>query len=468
MNTTPTPFELNLPFQIGATIAGKYRIDRSLGAGGMGYVFAGMHVALGQKVAIKVLKPTVQTAEYVTRFEREARAAARLRSEHIVRVLDVGHLDGGLPYMVMEYLRGQDLAQMLRERGPIPVGEALDYMLQACEALAEAHRAGIIHRDLKPANLFVTQATDGSPLVKVLDFGISKFMQGPSDAKPQELTESQTVIGSPHYMSPEQLKSARDVDGRTDIWALGSVLYKLLTGALPFEAESQAELCVEILISEPQPMRKLRPELSEAVEAIVLKCLEKKPADRWQSMGELAAALVPHAPPRSQSAAERISRMVSMPEIMPSDRPPPSDPEIGIPIDAGTVMTASTSVKEPTFLPLPVAPRPKKWMIGGGLAGLLVIGVLAVALAGSAPKEATVTPSATTSAAAAPPPAASSALPAEPAAPQVTSTADPAPSVTASAAPRPTAVATHGPKPRPTATANAKPPGGTLDFGGRK
>ena len=158
-----------LPFSVGSMIAGQYRVDRVLGAGGMGVVLAGRHVALDQRVAIKVLKPSaIDNPEFVARFDREARASARLRSEHVARVLDVGRSESGLPYMVMEYLSGKDLSAVVRERGPLPVMDAADYVMQACEGLAEAHRAGIVHRDLKPANLFLTKATDGSPLVKVL------------------------------------------------------------------------------------------------------------------------------------------------------------------------------------------------------------------------------------------------------------------------------------------------------------
>jgi serine/threonine protein kinase len=315
-----------LPFRVGSTIAGKYRIDRVLGAGGMGIILAGHHVALDQRVAIKVLKPSaLDNAEFVARFSREARAAARLRSEHVARVLDVGQSETGLPYMVMEYLSGKDLSRVVRERGPLPIVDATEYVIQACEGLAEAHRAGIVHRDLKPANLFLTQATDGTPLVKVLDFGISKLSNRPEDTGPSEsLTQTQSMIGSPHYMSPEQLKSAKDVDARTDIWSLGGVLFKLLTSEPAFDGASTPELCVAILVGEPRDLRALRPDLPEALVQVVMKCLLKDPALRYPSVSELAHALAAFAPPHAATSVDRIARVGALahPGQSPSDPPP--------------------------------------------------------------------------------------------------------------------------------------------------
>src|SRR3954470_13666053 len=212
------------PVQEGEILAGKYRVERVLGVGGMGVVVAATHLQLDERVAIKFLVPdALSSDEAVARFAREARAAVKIKSEHVARVIDVGTLDNGAPYMVMEYLEGGDLSRVLQAQGPLPVEDAVEYVLQACEAIAHAHVLGIVHRDLKPANLFLTKRNDGSQSVKVLDFGISKVLSGNSGASSSDaaMTRTRAVMGSPLYMSPEQMTSTRDVDGRTDIWALG-------------------------------------------------------------------------------------------------------------------------------------------------------------------------------------------------------------------------------------------------------
>src|SRR5688572_12056721 len=228
------------PVRVGQILAGKYRVENVLGIGGMGVVVAAQHVQLGQRVALKFLNDEVcARPEAVDRFMREARAAVQIQSEHVARVTDVGQLENGSPYIVMEYLEGTDLAAVLRSRGPLPVEEAVDYVLQAAEAIAVAHRLRIVHRDLKPANLFLTQRPDESSLVKVLDFGISKALDGSMGALSGLTTNSAVnVIGSPLYMSPEQFKSAKDVDTRSDIWSLGVIIHELVTGAYPFYAET--------------------------------------------------------------------------------------------------------------------------------------------------------------------------------------------------------------------------------------
>src|SRR5262245_30625239 len=220
------------PVQAGEIIARKYRIERVLGAGGMGVVVVARHIHLDGLVAIKLLRAEVGKDEKVVeRFMREARMAAKIKSEHVARVSDVDILDSGEPYIVMEYLRGRDLASFAAASGPLDVEEAVDYVLQACDAIAEAHARGIVHRDLKPANLFLSQRPNGSLCVKVLDFGISKLSE--QARVQQDVTSTSTVLGSPMYMSPEQMRSSREVDGRTDIWSLGVTLYQLVTGELP-------------------------------------------------------------------------------------------------------------------------------------------------------------------------------------------------------------------------------------------
>jgi serine/threonine-protein kinase len=291
----------------GETIDGKYEVEAVVGTGGMGVVLAARHVALGQRVAVKFLLPDVakRQPEAVERFLREARAVTQLKSEHVARVMDVATAEGGAAYLVMEYLEGRDLRRVLEEQGRLPVEAVVDYVLQAAEALAEAHARGIVHRDLKPANLFLTRGIDGSPLVKVLDFGISK-----APAKGERgITRTDAVMGSPGYMSPEQIRSAKNVDQRSDVWGLGIVLYELVSGQPPFDGDNIATLSAQIVVETPKPVESLRPEVPKALADAVAKCLEKEPTKRFASMSELAAALAPFASPAGALVAERIRRM---------------------------------------------------------------------------------------------------------------------------------------------------------------
>src|SRR5450432_2925928 len=293
----------------GELLAGKYRIERVLGQGGMGVVVAAHHIVLDEAVAIKFLLPeALRSEEAVARFEREARAAVKIKSEHVARVTDVGRLESGAPYMVMELLRGLDLGDLLQQKGPLPLEDVADYILQAGEAIAEAHGLGIVHRDLKPPNLFLTTRADGSSCIKVLDFGISKLTSASASGN-QGMTSTTAVMGSPLYMSPEQLMSARDVDMRTDIWALGVICFELLTGKLPFEAETLPQLCVAINTAPPLSLRKYRPDLPVELEQLLLRCLEKDRGKRIATVAELASELVKFAPPRSRLSAERIERL---------------------------------------------------------------------------------------------------------------------------------------------------------------
>jgi len=291
----------------GAVLSGKYAVQRLIGKGGMAAVVAARQVALGGDVAIKILHPRLANDEEGSeRFFREARATARIRSEHVVRVLDVGTTEGGLPYIVMELLHGRDLGQLL-DSGALSVHHAVDFVLQASEALAEAHALGIVHRDLKPSNLWLSQRPDGTPFVKVLDFGISKLSaEVENDPK---LTETQSVFGSPMYMSPEQIRSAKRVDPRTDVWALGVVLYELLAGRLPFEADTAASALASITADDPAPLHPLRPEVPPELEQAIYHCLVKDVTKRCQSLAELARLLVPFASPLGRLSAERISRI---------------------------------------------------------------------------------------------------------------------------------------------------------------
>jgi eukaryotic-like serine/threonine-protein kinase len=268
---------------IGDTVAGRYCVDGFLGAGGMGQVIEAHHLALGHPVALKVLRADGPFAR--ERFLREARACARLVHRHLTRVFDFGTLPDGRPYLVMERLQGEDLSHWIA-RGPVSSERASHWLIQACAGLSAAHAAGIVHRDIKPANLFLTQDDNGQDLIKLLDFGIAKI-QEPGQISPA-LTQTQTIMGSPCYMSPEQLRSSRSADERSDVWSLGVVLYELLTGRRPFAASSGPALVAAIAADTPDT---LPSSIGQQLEAIVLRCLEKSPAARFGSVDELALAL---------------------------------------------------------------------------------------------------------------------------------------------------------------------------------
>jgi len=304
------PRSIDAGVGIGEIFLEKYRVDAILGHGGMGVVALCTHLALNERVAIKMLRRDVlDDADAVERFMREAQAASKLKSEYVARVTDVGRSVTNVPYMVMEYLEGHDLGELLAERGSIGLPWAIELTLQVCEALAEAHSIGIVHRDIKPTNLFVTWRPDGSALIKVLDFGISKALASGA----LELTQTQSLLGTPAYMSPEQMRSARQVDARTDIWSLGTVLYELLEGRRPFEAESFSEMCVKVAIDAPGEMTKT----PAALQQVLLRCLEKLPEQRYASMAELGAELVSfaHDPHQAQVLVERMARTLRRSQI---------------------------------------------------------------------------------------------------------------------------------------------------------
>jgi serine/threonine-protein kinase len=320
----------------GDVLAGKYRIERQLGEGGMGYVVAALHEQLQQRVAVKFLAAThAKNPDSAARFLREARAAVRIQSEHVARVIDVASLEDGAPYMVMEFLLGNDLAQELARAEVFSVELAVDYLLQACEAVAEAHSIGLVHRDLKPANLFLTRRADGSPLVKVLDFGISKAVSASPSAESAALTTGQAILGSPSYMSPEQARTPKSVDERTDIWSLGIILHEFLTGKVPFTGDTLLSVIAAAVTETPQNIRTLRPELPPGIEKVVERCLEKSPDARFQTVAELADALAAFAEPQSLPSVTRIRgtvlRRSSVPPPM-SGRPsrPPASREPGV------------------------------------------------------------------------------------------------------------------------------------------
>jgi serine/threonine-protein kinase len=360
----------------GTMLADKYRVERVLGRGGMGVVVAATHVELDQRVALKFLLPeAMESVEVVERFAREARAAVKIESEHVARVIDVGKLENGLPYMVMEYLNGRDMAALLDEQIKLSIDDALEYVLQACEAIAQAHALGIIHRDLKPANLFVTNRADGTTSIKVLDFGISKVSLAGASSAEMNLTQTAAIMGSPTYMSPEQMRASRDVDPRADIWALGVILYELLSGQPPFMGATMPELCASILKDAPEPLRAMRPDVPEALETAIMRCLDKNPAGRFANVAELTNAIVDFAPKRARISAERTMRVLrgagvktgSLPPLV-SHRPEPNAAPVTVvaTATAGAWSQASTPKAEPSRPTL--ASNNAKFVVAGGLA----------------------------------------------------------------------------------------------------
>ncbi len=307
-------------------IGGRYVVDKILGAGGMGVVALARYPELQQKVAIKFLLPMHAANEVLnTRFVREARLAARVKSEHFVRVFDIGKLPNGVPYLVMELLSGRDLSDELDARGALSVEQAIDVVLQATVGIAEIHALGVVHRDLKPSNLFLAEAA-GKRSVKVLDFGISK--ENIRDATSQ-LTSTDNLLGTPQYMSPEQVRASRDVDARSDIWALGVILYELLTAQRPFVSpeNSVGELFAKVLYADPPPPRQHRPDLPEGLEAVVLRCLARERDARFADVGQFADALLPFAAPVSELRVGAVHQaLLARESMVPSGADDPDFP----------------------------------------------------------------------------------------------------------------------------------------------
>jgi serine/threonine-protein kinase len=311
---SPAPYcALPHGVRLGEVVAGKYALQRIVGAGGMGVVVGAMHVQLDQRVAIKFMSPLLSSnRDSVERFMREARLAARIQCEHVVRIFDVAALDDGTPYIVMEFLQGEDLGARLRRQGRFHVGDAVDVVLQAGEAMAEAHVDGVVHRDLKPGNLFVCERPDGSPLVKVLDFGISKIVRrtGGGTERGSQLTGPHVLLGSPLYCSPEQLRASTTVDARSDIWALGAILYELVSGTPPFRGATLLEISTNVIHRSPPPLSASRPQVPRELDDVVARCLAKSPDDRFASVAEMARALAPFAPGRALISVERIESVI--------------------------------------------------------------------------------------------------------------------------------------------------------------
>ena len=367
----------------GALIDGKYRVDRVLGEGGMGIVFQATHVRLGQRVAIKMLHPQMLSKpEIVERFEREARAAAQLRSTNAVRVVDVDVTPDHLPYMVMEFLDGHDLAAELQVRGKFNVPDAVDCVLQACAAMNEAHALGIVHRDLKPSNLFLAREGTGT-VVKVLDFGISKMAATELDV---HVTSTLATMGTPLYMSPEQIRSTKSVDARADVWSLGVILFELLSGRPPFTGSAMA-VSAAIVADPPTSLRELQPGVPESLEQVVLKALAKTPDARWPDVQSLAAALAPFAGGRvSILPSGARERLTSSPSLVSGPTLAAPTPAISVSPMAHTEAAVLGATPAPVITagswaaqPLGTTTRPRRGRVTF-LAALAAVPVVAIAV----------------------------------------------------------------------------------------
>ncbi len=378
----------------GEILADKYRVERVLGQGGMGLVVAATHVHLDQRVAIKFLLPeATEHPEIVERFAREARAAARMQGKNVVRVIDVGTLPDSRTFMVMEYLEGFDLEKVLETHGALPVGEATSYVMEALEALAEAHAKGIVHRDLKPGNLFLSNQPDGSTVLKVLDFGISKLKDDRV-----ALTKTSTAMGTAFYMSPEQLTNAKDVDERADVWSMGIILYELVSNLRPFDGDSMPEIIAKILRNNRKPLAELGLGIPPEFDAVISRCLASDREGRFADVAELAEALLPFSTAHGATHVDRIARVRgrrSMPPhpsrlqaAAPASRPGTGT---GTATDPGTAMSsaagvATTQLAISTGSVQPARSRSYAWLAAPAVGILAVSGIGAWMWKGSAPQ----------------------------------------------------------------------------------
>ena len=323
----------------GDVIAEKYLVVRILATGGMGVVVAARHRQLQRAVAIKFLRAEIWAmGGMLARFEREARIVAGLSSEHVAKVFDVGRLPSGEPFMVMELLDGETLGERVRRQTTLPRVEAVSYILQACEGLAEAHAAGIIHRDLKPDNLFIAKRLDETEAIKIIDFGISKARESSA-----VLTQSTDMIGSPAYMAPEQLDTPTNVDSRADVWSLGVVLYEALSGKRPFAGTGMLEVVSSVAQTTPIPLGESAPGIAPELAALVHRCLERKVDQRFANVVELARALAPFGPADAPFLLERIEKVAKRRPVAPAD-PPANDPGSETPAAASSRQVDASSV----------------------------------------------------------------------------------------------------------------------------
>jgi serine/threonine protein kinase len=490
----PPQFQQGSPYpQPGEVLDGKYRIERLLGEGGMGAVAKATHLLRRAPVALKFMSPAVIALQgAVERFVNEGVAASQIDSDHVVKVFDVGRMPNGAPYLVMEFLDGRDLQQILLAEGGGRIHDparAVHFALQILRALQTAHASGIIHRDMKPSNCFVIDK-DGEPdFVKLVDFGISK-VRSDEQQQASNLTRTNSALGTPLYMSPEQARSPRDVDHRTDLYAVGAILYELLTGRTPYTSESgeYTEILFKIFTTEPEPLRNLRPDVPEGLAAAIHRALVRDLQIRYGSAGEMAEALAPWADSRSAQILTRLrgGRGRSM---VPAAAPPqgPFTPS-GAPVapnNAGEVALANTFASSPPeslraprvptdvgvtretgqASDAPSAGKKSKAPVAIAMvvAGFLVAGAAGVIVAKRvvAPVHVTQDPSGSGTLAAttaAPPPPATTSAPALPPPPSAALEPLPTPSTVASASSAPgSQTAPHPPTPPAPTTPGGKP-----------
>jgi serine/threonine-protein kinase len=484
---------------VGTVVDGKYRVDSVLGRGAMGVVVAATHVHLGERAALKFLRVKAAMGgggeDFQSRFRREAKVSARLKNEHVTRVIDVGVWRDRAPFMVMEYLVGSDVRQLVKANGPLPVPVVLDYATQVCTGIAEAHAQGIVHRDLKTSNLFVTKRADGTDLIKILDFGISKWAADASEI--DELTKTGVVLGSPKYMAPEQLFGANEVDARADVWSIGAIVYELLTGRPPYDFPTIMRLCAELSTTNPPPpISDVRGDVPKELEAALLKCFARDPAERVPNVAELASSLLEAMKqPLAGAVRQRILAMLDP----KSNRDPLGTSGASLAIQSGAFASISAISTGPGRDPSPLSASgaaalpvsadatraaepeaaPRKKSAAWVLAALLLIGIAAVTLWMKSSRDepakatgatttptatATTTPATATATATTPPADTASVAPTSTAsAPSASSTAD----SSASAAPVPTArvrgrpIPIQPPPPVPTPKADPPPPPAT-------
>jgi serine/threonine-protein kinase len=467
--------------QPGDVIDGKYELRRLIGSGGMGAVVAARHVQLDEEVAVKVLRRELaESPDAVDRFVREARSAFRIRCENVTQIYDVGTTEAGLPYMAMELLDGRDLGVELERRGRLPLDEALRVFLQACTAVGEGHALGIVHRDLKPENLFLTKRRDGSTIVKILDFGLSKsLLKKTSSGRERSLTATSSAMGTPHYMSPEQWACAKTAGPSTDIWALGAMLYEMLAGRPPFDGDSIPEVYAQIVATAPPDMSETGAAVPAELEAVILRCLEKDAEVRFSSVGELMVALSPFAPPAVAASVTRVAGSFV-------HEPPPVEDEELDPL-AQTVAMTEQEQRSQSAAELTAPALPERPLAGNTLGAwqqdstrpparhrwpLAVLGLAVAALSGGGlyvglvgvPWSVQTEPASTI--VAPPPEPAERSTPAEEVVPSAVPAPAPSPSSTVAAASSASAVPSTSPvpttarrrvRPNPTAPSEAKP-----------
>ena len=364
----------------------KYEVERILGRGGMGTVFEARHARLGHRVAIKVLGSELRAhPELVKRFEREARAASALASPHAVRVHDIDQTEDGTPFFVMELLDGRDLSNIIEHDGPQPWARSIRWIVEACDAISEAHRLGIIHRDIKPSNLLLCET--GS--IKVLDFGIAKHLL-PQKGE-SALTTGLVPLGTPAYMSPEQVRCARDVDARTDIWSLGVTLYELVTGRPPYDHEVP-QACIAAIVADPVPDPRCFAEIPDELAHVINKALSKDPAGRYQTVDELVLALATFIESEPQSERTPSWKVITgARRMMAKSNPTMSDEDVVLELRpdrdvsgveptelAHEVAKAGEMTPPPVIARATVAPRGRRIRSALAMAAAAALGLVAL------------------------------------------------------------------------------------------